>query len=811
MATPRQIDRQIALETQMVEDGIAQLQANIRKAEERSYASSTVYAQKLLKEAIPEVAAEIKEIRTNRLLRGKAGAALAPLVKYTMTIDDNVVAMIVLKVLFDCASSPKDKADNTVKVIDKIGTAIEAEAKWRWFKDQDPDLLRRISHHHHAGKGYHYKDYDMTRRFSQEEHKWERWPATARTKIGNAFADAACRSTGWWKRETQHDKDKRSHKVRTTSKLTPTEELVRLVDALKDQAELFAPLNWPMLVEPNDWTNETPGGYLTNQVRRGNDLIRMFGPSPLQGEKPLEFLNHLQKVAYRINHFILDVAQRLENDSYPVKDGKFIPEDRWPMPVKPHDIDTNKEAREAYRKEATKVHDHNSTAAKTCIRTKLTMSMARKFAKEERYYLPWSYDYRGRVYPIPAFLTPQDTCFGKSLIQFADGEPLTERGLYWLRFQLATTYGLDKATMEERQAWAQSKEALTIIKRIATDPIGNISDWESTDEPFLFLAAAEELYALTIACTRHTTHLPVAVDATCSGLQVLAGLSHDGSTAELVNVKPGAKPSDAYKAVANRVNPKLPAEWGIQLTRSDVKRVVMTIPYNAKTFSNRSYIRDELTERKVEVTKEQLTKITALTREAMREIVPGPLNVMDWLNTEIGRAIKNGADHISWETPSGFVVKQDLRKTKTERIDANLMGRIQLKIGVGFGDPDLNHHKNAGAPNLIHSMDASILQLGLRQFGVPSISTRRDYDGLETNTGHNYYKGHPFTVIHDSVLCGANHMDEMQAAVRDAYVEIFLHHSPLHDFAEAIGAETPPPMEYTFDPETVKESTYFFC
>ena len=115
------------------------------------------------------------------------------------------------------------------------------------------------------------------------------------------------------------------------------------------------------------------------------------------------------------------------------------------------------------------------------------------------------------------------------------------------------------------------------------------------------------------------------------------------------------------------------------------------------------------------------------------------------------------------------------------------MGRIDLKIGVGFGKPDLNHHKNAGAPNLIHSMDASILLLGLKEFATP------------------------FTVIHDSVLCGANHMDAMQAAVRDAYVEIFLHHSPLHDFAEAIGAETPPPMEYTFNPETVKESTYFFC
>ena len=33
-----------------------------------------------------------------------------------------------------------------------------------------------------------------------------------------------------------------------------------------------------------------------------------------------------------------------------------------------------------------------------------------------------------------------------------------------------------------------------------------------------------------------TTHLPVAVDATRSGLQILAGLAKDASTARMVNV-----------------------------------------------------------------------------------------------------------------------------------------------------------------------------------------------------------------------------------------------------------------------------------
>ena len=42
----------------------------------------------------------------------------------------------------------------------------------------------------------------------------------------------------------------------------------------------------------------------------------------------------------------------------------------------------------------------------------------------------------------------------------------------------------------------------------------------------------------------------MAVDATCSGLQILAGLAKDHSTAQLVNVLPGDEPQDAYKVVA---------------------------------------------------------------------------------------------------------------------------------------------------------------------------------------------------------------------------------------------------------------------
>ena len=87
-----------------------------------------------------------------------------------------------------------------------------------------------------------------------------------------------------------------------------------------------------------------------------------------------------------------------------------------PLPPKPPDIAENKEARKSYRRAATEVMNKNAGAFKRSCRTRMTLKAVERF-KDKEFYIPWSFDYRGRAYPIPAFLTPQDTDFGKSLIR----------------------------------------------------------------------------------------------------------------------------------------------------------------------------------------------------------------------------------------------------------------------------------------------------------------------------------------------------------------------------------------------------------
>jgi DNA-directed RNA polymerase len=239
-------------------------------------------------------------------------------------------------------------------------------------------------------------------------------------------------------------------------------------------------------------------------------------------------------------------------------------------PVRPLDVDDNPESLKAYKRAKKEYHDRLNDNAKRNVRTRKTMEAVRRYRYVEQFFLPWSLDYRGRGYPIPAYLTPQDTDFGKSLLRFSQESMMTFEGEDWLRFQVATTYGLDKKTMKERIDWTWDNESL--ITRIVLNPLDNIHEWEVADEPWQFLAACEEYYYCIISGERNYTGLPIATDATCSGMQILAGLGRDKSTARLTNVLPSDSPQDAYRAVAEKAMPNIPEQWREHVDRSVAKR-----------------------------------------------------------------------------------------------------------------------------------------------------------------------------------------------------------------------------------------------
>jgi DNA-directed RNA polymerase len=777
MLTEAQVQEQVDFERECIRLGLEKLHKQTYQVESRDYASASVYGCASINTLIPLVVDRIEKT-TNRISEGKTGAAFAEIQTYLKDVEPLAAAGIACKIIFDKVFSFKDEASLAVNIADSVGTALEQECQMRFYEAECPGLLHTIKKNYwHSSCGTQQRFVTVRTMMNRNKIHWDSWGRANRVKLGGWLIDCVCSASGWF--TTTHLRLGKKSKIH----IAPTAAFMDIKDEVMANAADFSAVPLPMLVPPKDWTDE-PGGYLLNEVMQGHDMVRR-GQYRIQQDRPKEFLNKIQKVGFCLNKTIVEVAEHLFDKG--IKVGKFVPIIEFKLPNKPLDIATNEEARQSYRREAAETMNKNAASFKKSCRTRMTMEAVKKFKARDVFYHPWSFDYRGRVYPIPSVLTPQDTDFGKSLLKFHKEAVMNDEAEQWLAFQVATTYGLDKKPMIERLDWV--KDNITFISEIAKDPIGRLPDWESADEPWQFLAACDEYYHCVINCDRNYTSLPVATDATCSGLQILAGLCRDASTAKLVNVLPSDSPQDAYATVAEAAKPNCPESIQQHLDRSTVKRVVMTVPYNAKPHSNRGYIRSALKEKGVEIEKDDLTKTVTAVRDAMHQVVPGPMKAMKWIEEEVGKAIARGATELEWVTPSGFVVSQRLMKKESQRLQLQLLGAVQ-QITVSTGDSDKvdkAHHKNATAPNLIHSLDASLLLLSTLRFDAP------------------------IALIHDSVLCRATDMNILSTLVRETYMHIFAEQNYLQSWADQIGAETKPPIIGDLEPSSVIESTYFFC
>jgi len=501
------IEEQLQLERDQISQGLKSLTDNTIKLENQSYASASVYGIASIDTILPLVVEEIKNTH-NRIHAGHTGIAFKEIHQYLADLEPLAAAAIACKVTFDKVFSFKEGSNYATNVCDSIGHAVEDECQMRYYENVAPALLTTLKNNYwHESKGTKYKLVSIQTLMNKSNvENWKQWGRAIRVKLGGWLLDCIMESSGWF----YHQKLREGRK--TITYVIPTPEFLDIKDEVIANAELFSPLAWPMLIPPKDWTNETNGGYMLNEVMKGHDLVRRGERHRIQGDTPLDFLNKIQKVGYKLNPFIVKVAKLLQKKEVVV--GKFLPVIHYDLPPKPFDIAENEEARKSYRKAARQVMDRQAQETRRSCRTRMTMKAVDKFKDKKEFFIPWSFDYRGRAYPIPAFLTPQDTDFGKSLLVFANESVVTIDSHKWLAFQVATTYGHDKETWDFRQNWVNDN--ILLITQVATDPIDYLPEWEAADEPWQFLAACEEYYACVIKGTRKTTSLCVSTDATCS-------------------------------------------------------------------------------------------------------------------------------------------------------------------------------------------------------------------------------------------------------------------------------------------------------
>lgn len=231
------------------------------------------------------------------------------------------------------------------------------------------------------------------------------------------------------------------------------------------------------------------------------------------------------------------------------------------------------------------LNDHNLTDSE-----KYQNNMYIKIAKifnENIFYIPLQADWRGRIYTKSFFANYQGGDLALSLLEFSDGQSLTEKGkeyLYIYGCNLYNENNMARASYNERLRWVENN-------------MENIINMNKD-----FILKAENKFCFTAFCLimkelkmnpDYIVKMPVFLDATCSGIQHLAALIKDKELAAEVNLVdiPGVdKPSDIYQSLVEPINEAIHAKGAegfkyanlleVKLRRKDVKHPIMTRTYN---------------------------------------------------------------------------------------------------------------------------------------------------------------------------------------------------------------------------------------
>ena len=140
----------------------------------------------------------------------------------------------------------------------------------------------------------------------------------------------------------------------------------------------------------------------------------------------------------------------------------------------------------------------------------------------------------------------------------------TFTGKEYLKIDIANSFGLDKRSWDDRIAWFDDNEHQ--LRNIMKD----------AEEPALFYAG---ILAWEDTLAGKPSGYPISLDATCSGIQVLAALAGDRSAARMCNVVDTGAREDAYTGIYKAMVDKLGDT--AKIDRKMTKNAIMTAFYGS--------------------------------------------------------------------------------------------------------------------------------------------------------------------------------------------------------------------------------------
>lgn len=372
-------------------------------------------------------------------------------------------------------------------------------------------------------------------------------------------------------------KEKRDKDSNKTKYIMLTDETNEELNAIREEAlNYLTTYLGPMICPPRQWSKENLGPYWRQEKGWQVPVVRHMGPEQKaeveQGKRDgslnavLEAVNAVQEVPYAVNQYVVDAIKWAKShmdkktganpigsqiggfpNTETIKtDPKDIvpPDDFKKLPKKVQIMKARKLA-------AKSRHNLRAKAAREiCNRM---VGKADEMLKFERFWLPHNLDYRGRVYPVPDF-GHHNTDFVRAMFEFSNRKLVTEDNEGFLMLQLANTAGQDKGSLDERLAWVEKNKADIIAA--GKDFKSTVKFWGGQDKTsFQFLAACRDwaMYQEAKAAGEpYKSGLPVAMDATQSGVQHFAAAGLSKEEGEKVNLRKSERPSDFYELCLKR-------------------------------------------------------------------------------------------------------------------------------------------------------------------------------------------------------------------------------------------------------------------
>jgi DNA-directed RNA polymerase len=542
--------------------------------------------------------------------------------------------------------------------------------------------------------------------------------------------------------------------------------------------------NHPLIDVPLDWQqseeagrHNMTGGYHLPQLRRRQPMCRGKGiHDSVFGTKSADMQNTLQRTAWRIDSRVLDVAEKLSEGHVSI--GKFlvVEFDRPRKGEAPLHYLDNPGLMKEWRSERARLHRAYGEQDRKCVRTRKAMCMAREY-RHKTFYLSWFVDWRGRFYCQQSWLAPVGaTDFEKSLLKFRDGCKVTEQAMRWIYSAIGSAFKGTKISTNERIRWTVDNKSL--IEEVANNPLDTVEIWSTADEPWTFLQLCFEWNDVLVTKKESFWKVPLQVDSTASGLQLLSGMRRDPVGMKNTNLLPpdtaDSPPEDAYikvlanaKAIAEQKDQKHLIKY-LQF-RSVGKPVVMTAIYGAKAFSFKQKIEDALLKaaengelREDELpTDAVLWELASLIHQATKEVFPAAFQALDWLRKLAKAAHENGSQSLVWKTPTNDTIHLVKYKHESTEIYTSFNGKI---IFSDYDREKVNYAKEVSSfvPAVVHSYDAALLKESFADWR------------------------HPLSVIHDCVLILPNDMDRAMDRIRDGFASI-VDGDPLARLADDLG------------------------